>query len=209
MSAEEEDIYAEPGGRAHALHLGMWTFLGSETLLFAGLFALYTAYRSIYPAEFAAAVHHNNAALGTANTVILLTSSFLVAAAVHHVRRGHRKWTVASLIGAIVLGLGFLCVKFFEYSDHLHEGIAPGHHYTSVDLPAVGSRTFFTLYYAMTGLHALHVVAGLAILGWLAVRVWRRRTTPGHATELELGGLYWHLVDVVWIFLWPLLYLIG
>jgi cytochrome c oxidase subunit III len=207
--SDEEDIYAQPGQRAHALHLGMWTFLGSETLLFAGLFALYAAYRAVYPADFALAVHHNNAVLGTVNTVILLTSSFFVATAVHRLRGGHRRSCLAALAIAMVLGACFLGVKIVEYGAHLDEGIAPGHHYTSAELPSVGSRTFFTLYYAMTGLHALHVIAGLAILGWLAFRVARQITNQHHTTELELGGLYWHLVDVVWIFLWPLLYLIG
>jgi cytochrome c oxidase subunit 3 len=107
----------------------------------------------------------------------------------------------------MLLGATFLGLKTIEYGDHFAEGIAPGVYYTAEALPALGARTFFTLYYAMTALHALHVIAGLTLLGWLVVRVWRRRTNPSRRIELELGGLYWHLVDVVWIFLWPLLYL--
>lgn len=194
--------------RDRALHLGMWLFLGSETLLFAGLFGLYTAYRALYTADFAAAVDHNNDLIGTINTLILITSSFFVAWAIHAMRHGRRRTTMLSLLAAMVLGLCFLGLKLVEYTHHFHEGIYPGMYYASIDLPSSGARLFFTLYYAMTGLHALHVIAGLVILGWLVVRVSRRRTVPEHHAELELGGLYWHLVDLVWIFLWPLLYLL-
>jgi cytochrome c oxidase subunit III len=201
------EIYGDPRARGHALHLGMWLFLGSETLLFAGLFGLYSAYRAAYEADFAAAVGHNHALIGTANTLILIVSSFAVAWSIHALRGGRRRACIGALVAAMALGGCFLGLKLVEYSGHLAEGIAPGVHYASAALPSPGARTFFTLYYAMTGLHALHVIAGLAILGWLAFRVARRRLTAEHPIELELGGLYWHLVDVVWIFLWPLLYL--
>jgi cytochrome c oxidase subunit 3 len=204
-----EGIYATPRQRDHALHLGMWLFLGSETLLFAGLFAVYTGYRTIYSEQFEAAFHHNNAYIGTANTIVLITSSFLVAWSIHALRAGGRRIATLCLSGAILLGLTFLALKAFEYTDHLSEGFAPGFFYSSHELPHNGARTFFTIYYAMTGLHALHVIAGMSILGWLVWRVRRGRTTPEHHLELELGGLYWHLVDIVWIFLWPLLYLAG
>ncbi len=204
-----EEIYPDRRDRNHALHLGVWLFLGSETLLFAGLFALYSAYRAAYAVDFAHAVHHNSVTAGTINTLILIISSFFVAWSIHAIRTGRRRLCLASLGVAMTLGVGFLVVKTFEYSDHLAEGIAPGDHYSFAELPGWGARLFFTLYYAMTGLHAIHVLAGLVILGWMAVRVWRHRTTQEHHVELELGGLYWHLVDVVWIFLWPLLYLMG
>jgi cytochrome c oxidase subunit III len=202
-----DEIYADRRDRTHALHLGMWLFLGSETLLFAGLFALYAAYRSSYPAEFVAGVNHNDAAIGTINTLVLIVSSFCVAWAVHAIRRDNRRACLLALGGAMVLGTAFLIAKSVEYAHHLAEGIAPGAAYASHALPEVGTQLFFTLYYTMTGLHALHVIAGLTILAWVARRVWRRRTTAVRHVELELGGLYWHLVDVVWIFLWPLLYL--
>jgi cytochrome c oxidase subunit III len=202
-----DEIYADPRARSYALHLGMWLFLGSETLLFAGLFGLYSAYRAGYEPDFAAGVAHNHALIGTANTLILIVSSFIVAWAIHVLRAGRRRACAGALVAAMALGGCFLGLKLVEYSAHLAEGIAPGMHYTSTALPSPGARTFFTLYYAMTGLHALHVIAGISLLGWLAVRVARRRTTAANPTALELGGLYWHLVDVVWIFLWPLLYL--
>lgn len=204
-----EPIYATPAQRDHALHLGMWLFLGSETLLFAGLFALYTAFRSVYPEEFAAAFHHNSAVIGTTNTLILVVSSFFVAASIHLLKTGLRHFSMYALFAAMVLGCTFLGLKAYEYTGHLAHGIAPGPHYTFTELPSDGARMFFTIYYAMTALHALHVIAGLVILGWLARRISRRITTPERHIELELGGLYWHLVDVVWIFLWPLLYLAG
>jgi cytochrome c oxidase subunit III len=204
-----DEVYANPRMRQHALHLGMWLFLGSETLLFAGLFGLYAAYRAAYGEAFDVALRHNDAVIGTINTVVLIVSSFFVAGSIHALRAGRRRLALAALAGAMALGATFLAVKSVEYSHHLAEGIAPGVHYTATHLPGAGARSFFTLYYVMTGLHALHVIAGIAILGWLATRVWRRKTHAEHHLELELGGLYWHLVDIVWIFLWPLLYLTG
>lgn len=202
-----EQIYATQHQRTHALHFGVWLFLGSETLLFAGLFALYSGYRSAYPDEFRAAIAHNHVVIGTANTLVLITSSFFVAWAIHAMRADRRRACIAALATAVALGFLFLVFKSFEYAAHLREGFAPGPHYSATAIPARGGALFFALYFAMTGLHALHVIAGMTILVWLAVRVARRKTRADHHTELELGGLYWHLVDVVWIFLWPLLYL--
>jgi cytochrome c oxidase subunit 3 len=188
--------------------LGMWVFLGSESLLFAGLLALYAAYRFAYPAEFHAASSHANLVIGTVNTYILLTSSLTVALAIHATRHGHRRRTVALLCATIALGLGFDVLKFIEYAGHLAEGLAPGGYYSFGEMPAHGAVLYVTLYYLLTGLHALHVTGGIVVLGWLAVRAHRGDFTPDSHIALELGGLYWHLVDLVWIFLWPLLYLI-
>lgn len=206
---EPELIYTDPRQREHALHLGMWVFLGSETLLFAGLFGLYAAYRSEFSADFRTAVDHNNALIGTINTLVLIVSSFFVAWSVHAMRHDRRRTVLRGLTAAMLLGTTFLVVKGFEYADHIAEGIKPGLHYASAEMPTMGARTFFTLYYAMTGLHALHVIAGITILAWLTRRVKRGTTRADRTTELELGGLYWHLVDIMWIFLWPLLYLTG
>ncbi len=202
-----EVIYSNPRQRAHALHLGMWSFLGSETLLFAGLFALYTGYRSAYPLEFQHGVAHNNALIGTANTAVLIISSFFVAWSVHAMRDDRPRTTIRCLAVAFLLGLTFLVLKTIEYAEHIHEGFLPGQFYSSTELPTRGSALFFTLYFVMTGLHGLHVIAGMALLAWLSVRIKRGRTRAEHHTELDLGGLYWHLVDIVWIFLWPLFYL--
>lgn len=195
--------------RQHATaRLGMWVFLGSESLLFAGLIALYAAYRFAYPAEFHAAAAHADLVIGTVNTYILLTSSLTVALAIHATRRGHRRRTVALLVATIALGLAFDALKAIEYAGHLAEGLAPGHAYAFDALPARGTALYVTLYYLLTGLHALHVTGGIAVLAWLALRARRGDFTPGSHLALELGGLYWHLVDLVWIFLWPMLYLI-
>ena len=188
--------------------LGMWVFLASESLLFAGLFALYAAYRFVYPVEFHAASAHANLVIGTVNTYILLTSSLTMALAIHATRHGHRRRTIAMLGATIAMGLAFIVLKVIEYAGHLGEGLAPGHYYAFDALPAHGAVLYVTLYYLLTGLHALHVTGGVIVLAWLALRARRGDFTPGSHIALELGGLYWHLVDLVWIFLWPLLYLI-
>lgn len=191
--------------RQHAtVRFGMWVFLGSESLLFAGLLALFAAYRAQFPAEFAAAAGHADVALGTANTYVLLTSSLTVALALHEAQRGRRR-ALLFLAATIVLGLVFLVLKGIEYGHHLAVGIAPGHTYAFAELPARGHALYFTLYYLLTGLHALHVTGGILALAWLGVRLQRARPS---LVGLECGALYWHLVDLVWLFLWPLLYLI-
>ena len=195
--------------RQHATaRLGMWIFLASESLVFAGLFALYAAYRFEYPLEFHRASTHANLVIGTVNTYILLTSSLTMALAIHAARHDHRRRTVALLGATIAFGLAFDVLKVVEYAGHLAEGIAPGTYYTFGELPAHGVVLYVTLYYLLTGLHALHVTGGVAVLVWLAIRAHRGAFTPRSCIALELGGLYWHLVDLVWIFLWPLLYLI-
>ncbi len=191
----------------HASHLGMWLFLTSEVLLFGALFGLYTGYRLEYPEDFARAVHHNDIVIGTINTLVLITSSFSAAWAVHAARRGWRRRVLGSLALTVLLGLVFLGLKSVEYLDHFSHGIYPGAHYRFAELPSAGANRFFSMYYCLTGLHALHVVAGLSALLVLAVLAARGRYTPRRHTALELGVLYWHLVDVIWIFVWPLMYL--
>jgi cytochrome c oxidase subunit 3 len=193
--------------QAHAARLGMWAFLASEALLFAGLFTLYAAYRAMYGAEFVAAAAHDDLVLGTTNTVVLITSSFTVAASIQATRAGRPRAATRLLLGSIGLGVVFLVLKAIEYAEHVREGALPGPAYHLAALPTLGANVFFGLYWSMTGLHALHVCAGLAVLAWLARLSARGAFTPAAHTTLELGGLYWHLVDVVWIFLWPLLYL--
>ncbi|HKE16992.1 MAG TPA: cytochrome c oxidase subunit 3 family protein [Kofleriaceae bacterium] len=193
----------------HAVRLGVWLFLGSEVLLFAGLFALYTAYRTRYGAEFHAAIHHNDLAIGTTNTAVLIVSSFTMAWAIHALRRERRRTCLVSLAVTAALGATFLALKGVEYTHHFQHGIFPGAHYASAELPARGALLFFTLYFLMTGLHALHMIGGVSAVAWVSARVWRRRTTREYHPELEMVGLYWHLVDSIWIFLWPLFYLTG
>ncbi len=176
--------------------------------MFAGLLTLFVAYRWQYPAEFRAASSHANVLIGSVNTYLLLTSSLTVALAIHAARGGQRGRIVMFLALTIALGIAFDVLKGIEYAQHWAEGIAPGHYYAFAGLPARGAVLYVTLYYLLTGLHALHVTGGLVVLIWLAVRAHRGDFTPLNHLALELGGLYWHLVDVVWLFLWPLIYLI-
>jgi cytochrome c oxidase subunit 3 len=190
--------------QAHAVRLAVWVFLASELMLFAALLGLYSGLRSAWPESFRRGILGNDVALGTLNTAILITSSLLVALALDATRTGRARRTASLLGGSIVLGGAFLVVKAIEYRHHFEEGVWPG----------VGSEpglvAFHNIYFASTGLHALHVIAGMTLLGWLGVRAARGDFGPERSEHvpLELGGLYWHLVDVIWIFLWPLFYLL-
>jgi cytochrome c oxidase subunit 3 len=195
--------------QAHAARLGMWIFLGTEVLLFAGLFALYAAYRTEHPEGFGVGVAQNTVVWGSVNTAVLLVSSYTVALAVHELRRGHRR-ACALLVGAtILLGLAFLGIKAGEYAVHFREGLYPGGVGSFYrEHGDAGTKVFFTLYFCMTGLHAVHVLVGTGVLGFLLVRVLQGRIGPEAPHPLAIGAIYWHLVDVIWIFLWPLFYLI-
>jgi cytochrome c oxidase subunit III len=208
-AARLEIQFQDLAKQEHAVRFGMWIFLGSELLLFAGLFGLYVGYRTEYAADFTRAMGHNELAIGTLNTVVLIVSSFTVAWSIHALRRARRRTTIGMLLITLLLGMLFLLFKAIEYSHHFADGIYPGQYYAFAELPGRGSKLFFTLYYFMTGLHALHMIAGLAAVTWLTLRVVRRKTTQAYHSELELGALYWHLVDSIWIFLWPLFYLTG
>lgn len=199
--------FADFEAQDRALELGMWLFLVSEVLLFAGLFTLYAAYRSMYLQEFEAAIAHNTLWFGTANMYILLTSSVLAALSVAAIRSGRPHKSSLLLAATAGLGLVFLAVKFWEYIDHWHHGMLPGPLYHYAALPSFGANRFFTLYWVMTGIHALHVTGGIGVVTWMSIRAWAGFYTPDHHVRLEMGTLYWHLVDLIWIFLWPLLYL--
>jgi len=193
----------------HASRLGMWLFLGTEVLLFAGLFLGYSVYRHFYHETFHHASRHLNLVLGTINTVVLITSSFTVAMALHSVKQGKNKIAAALLMFTIACACAFLVIKGFEYAEKFEEGALPGkwfHFHEMEGFP--GANMFYTVYFLTTGLHAFHVIVGMAILSWVLINVARGRFTPKYHMGVELGGLYWHLVDLVWIFLFPLLYLI-
>ena len=193
-----------------ASSLGMWVFLVTEILFFGGLFLAYTIYRWQNARAFAHASLHMDIALGTVNTAVLICSSLTMAMAVHSAAAGRRKLLILFLVATMILGGAFLGIKAVEYTDHIRHHLfpGPGFHY-AVPADARAAEMFFSLYFAMTGLHALHMVVGLGQLTTLLVLARRRRFSPGYYTPVEISGLYWHFVDIVWIFLFPLLYLIG
>jgi cytochrome c oxidase subunit III len=191
-----------------AMRLGMWLFLATEILLFAGLFTGYAIYRYEFPLAFAAASRHLNLTAGTVNTVVLITSSFTVALAIHFARVDRPRAAAVCLVLTILMALGFLGIKAIEYTEHFHEQALPGKYYAFKEVTIPGAAMFYSLYFLMTGLHGLHVVAGMSVLSWILWRTLQGRYSSRYYTGIELGGLYWHLVDLVWIFLYPLLYLI-
>jgi cytochrome c oxidase subunit 3 len=196
----------------HAVHkdyqgakLGMWLFLFTEILLFGGLFLLYSAYRARYPLDFHNGGQHLNTLIGVVNTVILLTSSLTVAVAVSAIQKGNKKLAMICLGTTIAFALMFLVDKYIEWSAEIRHGIYPNGP-ALVKFPD-GEKIFYGLYYCMTGLHGLHVLAGVVVLSVILDFVRREKITSADFTKLENAGLYWHLVDVIWIFLLPLLYL--
>jgi cytochrome c oxidase subunit 3 len=211
MTTTHADHFESLERQAHAARFGMWVFLATEVLLFGALFALFTTYQVRFPEAFHIGVEHNTKLLGSINTGVLLVSSTLVAGAVHAVRDGHKTRAIVLVCGTVFLGLVFLAIKLTEYGKHFEEGIYPGgvgSFFTEHGIHgAHGLPEFWTLYYAMTGLHAIHVTIGSSVLAVLAYGLHGGWVTSETAHRLEVGAIYWHLVDVIWIFLWPLFYL--
>jgi cytochrome c oxidase subunit 3 len=202
--AEQFDDWPQ---QREASTLGMWTFLATEVLFFGGLFLGYITYRSSYPRAFAEASRHTVVLLGTVNTAILLTSSLFMALAVRAAQLNRRLGIVFYLLVTVFLGVCFLGVKGCEYHEDLREHLLPGASFRA-DLPPQ-AQMFWVLYWAMTGLHALHVTIGVGLLSIMTLLAWRGRFSDRYHNPLEISGLYWHFVDLVWIFLYPLLYLID
>jgi cytochrome c oxidase subunit III len=190
-----------------ASRLGIWTFLATEVLFFGGLFLGYIVYRHAYPYDFALASRHTNVLYGTLNTAILLTSSLWMALAVNAAEAGRDKLVVRFLALTILFASGFMGVKAMEYTEDFREHLVPGKSFANLGAPK--AELFFYFYWAMTGLHAFHVLVGIGVLSFLAFQASKRRYTPEYHNPVEVGGLYWHFVDIVWIFLYPLLYLID
>jgi cytochrome c oxidase subunit 3 len=193
-----------------AATLGMWVFLATEVMFFGGLFTAYVAYRALYPDAFGHASNHLDVRLGTTNTAVLITSSLTMALAVRAAQVGEAPARIVRWLAAtMALGSTFLVIKLFEYAHKFREGLVPGPTFTYAGPDARQAELFFSLYFGMTGLHALHMVIGLGLLGWLVREARRGRFGPAFHTPVENCGLYWHFVDIVWIFLFPLLYLVG
>lgn len=201
--------YSTPDQQREAATLGMWVFLSTEVMLFGALFTALSVYRVIYAPVFAAASHQLDLGLGTANTAVLLTSSLAVALAVRAGQLGRRGAIVGWLALAMALGLVFLGLKFLEYYHHYEHHLAPTLGFVWNGPQPRVAELFFYFYFLMTGLHALHLTIGLGVLAWVALLALRGRVGAVYHTPVEMAGLYWHLVDVIWVFLYPLFYLIG
>lgn len=194
--------------QAQAQRLGMWLFLATEILLFTVLFAAYGVYRYLYSHAFAEASRGLATWMGGVNTFVLVTSSLTVALGLDAAARGRPRRTAALFAASIGLGLVFMALKAVEYQHHFAAGELPGRLYTAGQIAGSGGSLFFTLYFLITGLHAFHVIVGMTVLAVVAAKAWRGAYTAEHHTPVELAGLYWHLVDLIWIFVFPLVYLI-
>ena len=192
-----------------AASLGMWVFLVTEVMFFGGLFLAYLIGRAWYPGAWAAASHEMIVWAGTVNTAVLITSSLTMALAVNAAQEGHRRMLITCLILTILLGCVFLGIKAFEYYSEYVEHHFPGSGFRFEAEFARPAQMFFSLYFTMTGLHALHMIIGIGIMLWMLYWSVSGVITTEYASPIEVAGLYWHFVDIVWIFLFPLLYLIG
>jgi len=189
--------------------LGMWLFLATEVLFFGGMFCCYTIYRRWYPIAFGHASNHLDVMWGAVSTAVLICSSFFMACSVNSAARGVKKALVGFLTLTILFGLSFLVIEMSEWHMLYKEGMMPGFNFTYHDVDPRHVQLFFGLYFSMTGLHASHVTIGVVLLAVMAVRAYRGGFSPDYYTPIEISGLYWHFVDLVWIFLFPLYYLIA
>jgi cytochrome c oxidase subunit III len=196
--------------QSEASTLGMWVFLVTEIMFFGGLFMAYLVYRSASPSAFQEASHHLNVFYGTLNTAILIVSSLTMALGVRAAQtNAPPKTQVMWIVTTMLFGAAFLGIKAIEYTEKFRDHIVPGPDFRWEGLYPHGAEQFYSLYFCMTGLHAIHMVIGLGIMTWLALTALKGRYSAAYYTPVEVAGLYWHFVDIVWIFLFPLLYLIG
>ncbi len=209
LAAAHQHQFDDAEQQHEAATLGMWVFLVTEIMFFGGMFTAYVAYRSAYPEAFGLASHHLNVVLGGINTVVLIASSLTMVLAVHAAQLGRRQSIVGFLLSTMALGGVFLVIKAFEYAHKFHEGLIPGANFSYTGPDAGQQQLFFSIYFAMTGMHALHMVIGIGLLAYLLVATLRNRYSAAYNTPVEVVGLYWHFVDIVWIFLFPLLYLFN
>jgi cytochrome c oxidase subunit 3 len=192
-----------------ASSLGMWIFLATEVMFFGGMFAGYVVYRSAYPDAWAEGSRHLDITLGAVNTAVLIGSSLTMALAVRSAQVGRRGGQILFLLLTALLGSVFLGIKAVEYGHKFTEHLVPGTGFRWEGPNVKNVQLFYSFYFAMTGMHALHMVVGLGLLAVLVVMAWRRRFSPAYFTPVEITGLYWHFVDIIWIYLFPLLYLID
>jgi cytochrome c oxidase subunit 3 len=201
--------FEEPVQQLEAAKLGMWIFLATEIMFFGAMIFAYTVYRHGFPAGFRAAGEHMELDIGTVNTALLLTSSLFAALAVRYARIGAKGRLVLFLALTAGAGLLFDGLKLYEYRAHYRDGFFPGLSWTYEGPHAPAVKLVFVLYYVMTGVHAVHVAIGVGLFAVLAVQAYRGRFLRERGTTVQVSALYWHFVDIVWIFLYPLFYLIG
>jgi cytochrome c oxidase subunit III len=192
-----------------AASLGMWIFLTTEIMFFGGLFAAYIVYRSSYPEAFAAASNDLDLKLGAINTAVLISSSLTMALAVYFSQVNKRAAVIGSILLTMLLGAVFLVIKAFEYHHKYEVGHIPGPNFHFEGPHGRYAQMFFILYFAMTGLHAFHMIIGFGLLAVLAWQAYKGKFSAEYNSPVEITGLYWHFVDIVWIYLFPLLYLLG
>ena len=199
------------GQQMSSAKLGMWLFCCTEVLMFSGLFLAYFILRKLYPEMVLVASEELNKTAGGINTVVLLTSSFTMALGVRAAQTNNQKALERNLIFTIGCAFIFMIVKYFEYTSKIEHGLLPGEWFAAAQhgyvLPKY-SRVFYGIYFTMTGLHGVHVLVGIGVLSWIYVRARRREFSSRNYVAVENAGLYWHIVDLVWIFLFPLLYLV-
>lgn len=189
--------------------MGVWLFLVTEILLFGGLFCAFAVFRSWYYADFVEAHHHLDRVLGATNTVVLIGSSLTMALAVRGAQTGNKRLTHVLLSITLLCASIFLAIKFVEYRHKFHEGLLPGRYFHGEGFSGHHADVFFALYFMMTGIHGLHILIGMGLITWVLLRNRRGEFSGRYYAPLEGVGLYWHLVDLVWIYLFPLLYLIN
>ena len=207
-----QEQFDTPEQQRDASTLGMWVFLVTEVMFFGGMFTAYTAYRAWYPNIFGAASSSLNAVIGAVNTAVLLCSSFTMVLAVRAASLGARKTLILFLILTMILGIAFLGIKAYEWWEKFAEHHVPGPSFHLEGESAEGqarAQLFFSLYFAMTGLHALHMVVGVGLVSFIVLRAYQGQYSPIYWTPVDMVGLYWHFVDIIWIFLFPLLYLVD
>lgn len=218
VNTDHQDHAHPPGLQHHftsmtqqfeAAKLGMWLFLVTEVLLFGGLFVGYGIMHSKHPEAFVAAHHHLDWRLGALNTIVLLLSSFTMVMGVWAAQTGQRKKLIAFLLLTVILAMAFMGVKYVEYSHKFHEGLLPGKYYSHQGDTVPGQFMFFSFYFMMTGLHGIHVLLGVVAILWITYRAWRGHFSAQYYGPVDITGLYWHLVDLIWIYLFPLMYLIS
>lgn len=208
-SSHLQHHFADSEQQQESAKLGMWIFLLTEILLFGGLFCFYAIYRSWNPDMFYAAHEQLNITLGAINTVVLITSSVTMALAIRSMQLDRKRAALINLFSTLALASVFLIIKYFEYAHKFELGQLPGKFYTFEGIAGNNPHVFFSVYFMMTGLHGLHVLIGMGVIGWIAYRTSKGHFSGAYYTPIEMTGLYWHLVDLIWIFLFPLLYLIA